>query len=374
MWKQEYFEDIMTNFEEWTGPKVDDFMGQEMETNPFREQMYEIAKKEGFDKAKQYLIDINFDKKTIKEILYFIKQKQKMETKNIPIKDLGNNNKWPVKVPVRVIKIPNASAGKTDSPKVYKRKQKKTLKQMLIIALVLSTILFLLLWIVYASEPNAPKYNDSICNTDKCKARVARLNTCNTEWNDNVVACATKLTLTASEKIVRNELSLLEERASREGVSWKQTAIDMTISHESFSPTAYCDKLEPFTRANWTKGLKKACYTWKERYSIWYWTISYKWAPAITKAEATRRMHDVFASTFFPVVEKTTCWTDNQKSAIADFAYNSGAGRLHNITQIPFSYYVSSCNYKQVLGFMDYWLYSGGVIDRKKAERELFLK
>lgn len=279
-------------------------------------------------------------------------------------------NKWPQKVPIR-----------RGSPMVYKRKQKKTLKQLASLALVLCTTLLLLIMIgvVFAdTKPVAPKYSDSICNTDKCKARVARLNTCNLSDSDNVLDCTLRMTLRASEHSLSIEIKQLEIEAGRKPKkaieTWKQTTINLTVSKEHFSATAYCDKLVPFTRANGTKGLKKACYTGRERYSNWYWTLSYKWAPLITKAQAWKKMEEEFENNFFPIVENTTCWTDNQKSAIADFAYNSGASVKHANTWIPFKSYVSSCNYKEVLWFMDYWLYSGGVIDRKKAERLLFLK
>ncbi len=44
------------------------------------------------------------------------------------------------------------------------------------------------------------------------------------------------------------------------------------------------------------------------------------------------------------------CYNDMQKTAIADFMYNSWANTKHNVTWIPFYDYVVSCN-KQVINW-----------------------
>ena len=86
-------------------------------------------------------------------------------------------------------------------------------------------------------------------------------------------------------------------------------------------------------------------------------------------------MEEELENNFFPYLEtkEASCWNNNQKGAIADFMYNSGQYTKHNETGLSFNYYVQTCNYDEVLGYMDYWLYAGGLYNRKKAERELFL-
>jgi len=99
------------------------------------------------------------------------------------------------------------------------------------------------------------KYSDDICDSDKCIARVERLNECYTERSDNVVECAVKLTIREVESILMTDLLQLEERARREAIktvenTWKEKAVSLAVKHEKFSASAYCDKLEPFIKAN----------------------------------------------------------------------------------------------------------------------------
>ena len=76
--------------------------------------------------------------------------------------------------------------------RVLKRWEKKfnTKKFIQIIGLCILAVILLLM--INKTEANDPKYKTDICNTNKCKARVERLNECN--WD---IDCAVKLTQTA---------------------------------------------------------------------------------------------------------------------------------------------------------------------------------
>jgi len=266
----------------------------------------------------------------------------------------------------------------------YAEESEKTVDLFLKIAvwfLILITIWFACL-IIYVTPVEAGVTNANhqfnVCESDKCRARVARIQECDDlhSKKENILDCATKTTLTASYEGIYTQLDslyLLMNTEPLEETVWKTKTLTLLKKHEEFSTEAYCDRLIPFTRSDWTPWLKRDCPTGNERYSIGYWTISYKWEPNITKAEATRRMLEEVENNFYPYIENVNCWNDNQKAAIADFMYNSWVWVEHAQTEIPFQYYVKTCNYNEVLWFMDYWLYAGWSIVRKKAERDLFL-
>lgn len=46
------------------------------------------------------------------------------------------------------------------------------------------------------------------------------------------------------------------------------------------------------------------------------------------------------------------CFTDGQKVAIYDFAYNAGRHKRHNITGVPFSTYVKRCDKNSIEQFI----------------------
>ncbi len=293
----------------------------------------------------------------------------------INIVDKGNNKTR------KPIKVRKPSSPKKIINYIQRLENVKEMEHKILIFLILLSIFFSIITL-YSNSVEAkdlPKYTSAICDSDKCRARVARLNECDNEKASDITHCAINKTLQALEISLMSELSSLEKQALRNDLNsslsttWKEKAIELAIKHESFSPSAYCDTLKPFIKGDGTRWLRKACYTWKERYSIGYGTISYKGAPNITEEEARKRMYDEMESNFFPLLSGVSCWNDNEKAAIADFAYNSGKHRKHARTGKPFSHYVSSCNKQEVLGFMDYWLYSWGVVKRKKAERNLFL-
>lgn len=78
---------------------------------------------------------------------------------------------------------------------------------------VLLVIVIYILWLftwISMTDAKEIKYNSSICTTNKCKARVERLNNC---YGD--VKCATDITLEKSYENVYSELEKLKELSSK---------------------------------------------------------------------------------------------------------------------------------------------------------------
>ena len=81
----------------------------------------------------------------------------------------------------------------------------------------------------------------TICNTDKCNARIERLRECS--QSADIVQCATDKTMLVSADIIYGELASLLKLATSEPVAWKEDTISLLEQFEGFSPTAYCDNL-----------------------------------------------------------------------------------------------------------------------------------
>ena len=87
-----------------------------------------------------------------------------------------------------------------------------------LIPILASIFVFTLVMVAWfeKTEASDPKYKTEVCDTNKCKARVERLNEC--KWN---IDCAVNLTLEASYEYLYIELANLEEVSSKEVKSSK---------------------------------------------------------------------------------------------------------------------------------------------------------
>ena len=142
-------------------------------------------------------------------------------------------------------------------------------------------------------------------------------------------------------------------------IDWKQNAVNILKKYEWLHLTSYCDRLI-------YKGNRyiKSCPTGRERYSIGYGTLSFPWEK-ITEQEAERRMLEAINPTF-EYLEQFSCYTDNQKTAIADFIYNAWINRKHNRTWIPFRTYVEACNHWVIEWFLNPRNYASVWLQRRR--------
>lgn len=81
--------------------------------------------------------------------------------------------------------------------------------------LMLGVIIFMV-WVSLDVDANWPIYNNQICTTDKCKARIERLNYC--DWN---IKCAVKMTQEAWYEYLLIELTNLRQKSTEEVKSTK---------------------------------------------------------------------------------------------------------------------------------------------------------
>ena len=144
---------------------------------------------------------------------------------------------------------------------------------------------------------------------------------------------------------------------------WKQNTIGIIKKYEWLRLTSYCDRL---IYTNWK--YIRSCPTWKERYSIGYGSTSYKWE-TITEQEANKRVNEYLEANIFNELDWLTCWSNNKKTAIADFMYNSWKYKKHNHTWITFLEYVKRCDNWTVAQFLYPWNYKQkGLKKRRNAE------
>ena len=247
-----------------------------------------------------------------------------------------------------------------------KRKQIVSRKQLVywcfIIALLLVTIAF-----AWASQP---VISNSICTTDKCFARVERLKQCQTEGASSLIECATSKTLAIAELTIYNEIESLYYLSIEPASPWKENTISLLEETEGFSATAYCDTLVYTADGRYVK----ACKTGRERYSIGFGTKSYP-NEVITREEARKRTYNYLQTVAFPEVEHLSCYNDNQKTAIADFIYNSWKYTKHIKTWLFFIHYVKNCDKEQIEGYLNPIYYqSKGMKKRRARQYDLFTK
>ena len=209
--------------------------------------------------------------------------------------------------------------------------------------------------------------NASICNTDKCNARIERLREC--IQSADIVQCATDKTMLVSADIIYGELASLLKLATSEPVVWKNDTISLLEQFEGFSPTAYCDNLIYNSKGQYVKH----CPTWSERHSIGFWTQATSPQQTIAIKEARRLTTNYLQQTVYGEIENLSCYEDTQKTALADFMYNSGKNTKHNITGIYFIHYVKECNHEVIKGFLNPDNYaSKGLKKRRAAQFNLF--
>jgi len=153
--------------------------------------------------------------------------------------------------------------------------------------------------------------------------------------------------------------------------NWKQNTIKIIEKYENNIQEAYCDELY------WNEQDKKyykdyvKCENWWRR-SIWFWTISFKWEK-ISKEEWKKRLMD-YLWNMFPLIENNKCYNDNQKTAIADFMYNSWANTLHNVTKVKFIKYVNNCNYNVIEWFLAPYNYKPKWMKKRRQVQYNFWK
>lgn len=211
--------------------------------------------------------------------------------------------------------------------------------------------LFIALWVIFiallAIAPNkAEALEDSFCNSDKCKARIERLNECIKEDSTNVVQCATKKTLEALEPSINSEMDSLYQLAikqpSKDVKTGLKEAVEFTAGFEGLRLKAYYDWY-----ANGSN-----------RWSIWYWTKSYK-GEVITKEEAIKRKLDIIKPIYNSI---PNCFNQNQKTALTSYIYNVWKYAM-NINS-----YVKKCKKNDVAYIMQVYGWNKVLIERRKAE------
>ena len=223
--------------------------------------------------------------------------------------------------------------------RVLKRWEKKfnTRKFITIIWYCVLITIWLIIITPSETEANDPVYKTEICTTNKCNARVERLNECN--WD---IDCAVNLTLDASYDYLYTELANLEKVSSEEVKQGLNDAVSFIAKFEWLRLEAYYD---------WYANNSN-------RYSIWYGTKSYKWE-VITKEEAIKRKMAVIT----PMYESIpNCFNDNQKIALTSYMYNTWG------FQMNLKYHISECRKKDVRYIMQVYGWNKELIPRRKAE------
>jgi len=222
--------------------------------------------------------------------------------------------------------------------RTLKRWEKKfnTKKFIQIIGLCILSVILLLM--INKTEANDPKYKTDICDTNKCKARVERLNYC--DWN---IKCAVKLTQEASYEHLLKDITNLEKESSKEVKQGLKQAVEFTANFE------------------WLR--LKAYYDWyannSNRYSIWYGTKSYK-GEVITKQEAIKRKMAVIEPIYNSL---PNCFNDNQKTALTSYMYNTWW------FQMNLKYHISECRNKDVEYIMAVYWNNKELLERRKQEK-----
>jgi hypothetical protein len=142
---------------------------------------------------------------------------------------------------------------------------------------------------------------------------------------------------------------------------WRWNTIKLLKKYEWLSLVAYCDDLI-MVNGSYIRN----CKTWKERYSIWYWSTSFKWE-IITENEAEKKVIDFLENNIFPEINNLNCYTNWQKTAISDFMYNSWKYTKHKITGKTFLSYVKNCNKNEVWWFIAPRLYTSKWLKKRRT-------
>ena len=117
------------------------------------------------------------------------------------------------------------------------------------------------------------------------------------------------------------------------------------------------------------EGFRENAYWDVKRYSIWFWTPSYK-NEKITREEALERKKE-FVKPMFELVDKD-CFTPNQKIALTSYMYNAWAYPMNLQT------YIKRCDKKSIVyimssyGWSANWIRHSGLAKRRKLEISKF--
>ncbi len=174
----------------------------------------------------------------------------------------------------------------------YNTNSKTTLSNWLIYSLVAVVIMVFL----YVDKVEAT-YNDSFCNSNKCKARVERLIECKGD-----VDCAVNKTLEAMKKDLHTDISKLKEKSSKSQKVGLEEVAQFVGTLEWFNPVCERDNLQN-SRGHWTR-----CYT--------------LWA-RINREEAYKQKMKHLKGNYERVLRLNDSLTDGQIMALTSFYYNT---------------------------------------------------
>lgn len=170
--------------------------------------------------------------------------------------------------------------------------------------------------------------------------------------------------------MVEKENSINISKTQNNYTKWQLDTLNIIKKYEGLHLSAYCDELYYWSDWKYYKN-HTACANWGRR-SIWYWTKSFAWE-VITKEQADKRVLEYLKYTF-EKLENTTCYTDMQKTAISDFAYNSWRNTKHNVTGLQFGYYVQTCNKQAIEWFLAPYNYKSTWLKKRRQAQYNFWK
>lgn len=117
------------------------------------------------------------------------------------------------------------------------------------------------------------------------------------------------------------------------------------------------------------EGYSRCAYWDVSRWSIWFWTKSYKWE-CIDRGEAYNRKLQ-YIQPLLSLVDKA-CYTHNQKIAMISYMYNVWTNAMN------ISHYVWWCKKKDIIYIMwkywytANWIWSNWLAKRRNAEKLKF--
>lgn len=193
--------------------------------------------------------------------------------------------------------------------------------------------------LILNTEPteSSTTYSNHICDTNKCNARIERLNEC--KWD---IECTVNLTIEASYDYLYSDIANLKKKSLEPKKMGINNAVSFIANFEWMRLEAYYD---------WYANNSN-------RWSIWYGTKSFKWE-IITKEEAIKRKMAVIT----PIYESIpSCFNENQKIALTSYMYNTWG------FQMNLKYHVSECRNKDVEYIMSVYWWNDVLIKRRNAE------
>lgn len=261
----------------------------------------------------------------------------------------------------------NLAGLKTSKERYFRRKLNRQVNKLPKIAMILMIfgILFTLIWFFWT------KASDTIQNDFETQIEAVLeennidefIELVSEEYNEPV-KLSTEEYLEKQDETYTKEY--IEERKQE---WWKENTIKIIKKYEWLHLTAYCDKLEYIWDSYY-----KVCHKYPNaRYSIWYGSLSFKWE-TITEEKANNRLNDYLENNVFNLIENNSCYTANQKTAIADFIYNSWQYTKHSITKIYFIDYVRNCNMTAIEWFLAPYNYRSAWLKKRRQAQYNFWK